>query len=731
MKDKKYKKHIATVFNCFLFVSCAILLTGCNKSDELDTNQLSGSEVTLKSFGPSPIVRGAELRIIGTNLDKVESVTIPGATPITGMNRISKTEIRVTVPQTAEEGFISLKVGDKIITSVTKISYSEPIKILSFTPAKVKPGDATLKIEGEYLNLIREVIFVNADLKDNHVLQADFISQSREAIVLPVPRTAQTGKIIVSNGADLVEKGKEPGIPIWVYSENDLTVSTPAFADVSPEPVKPGNELIITGTNLDLVEFLRFGNSNIEVIPLEQTAEIITAIVPKETQIDATTGKGDLKLVAFSGVEITYGDLRLIAPVITGISPEPAKNKGTLTIEGTDLDLVTAIIFAGDVAGEINDENSTDVKIEVTVPATAVDGKLVLNTHSGQTAEMDYTLIRPVISNLDPLSLTAGDDLTIKGNNLDLVVEVIFKSGEKTVSVNLTDPNSASFTVRTPFTATDGNIVLKTTNGTEIASSQSLKIKEATLPIVTDMPIGIRPLGLLTLKGVNFETVTKVSFMYPLGEKAATQFLSDISGETLQMYVPVEEGVVKIRLYAGYDHVEYGDLIILLNDPVWDESYVFFDFDNKSKWWGSYGSIDNNPELSLDGSSYFRINENLPEGWVDFFWRNGRNDFKTNDVTVADWVIKIDVNVLGPTTPPFKFRLKGSNIGDYWLIFGGLENKGVWYTVILPLADFADKDGLGSNYLPNIQDIDQDFGLALEGAGLTNICIDNVRFERK
>jgi len=728
----KNNKHIATVLNCFLFISCIVLFTFCNKSDELNTNQLSDSEVTLKAFGPCPVARGAELRIIGTNLDKVESVTIPGASPMTNMTRISKTEIRITTPQTAETGFISLKAGDKIITSITPIYYSEPISIDRFTPTTVKPGAATLKIEGEYLNLIREVIFVNADLETNHVRQSVFISQSREAIELPVPLTAQTGKIIVSDGADLVEEGENPGIPVWIYSENDLIVALPVFSAISPKPVKPGSELTITGTNLDLVKSLRFGNSNIEITEFVGTATSITTVVPEETQIDATAGKGDLKLIAFSGLEVTYDDLRLVAPAITTLSA-PVKNLEILTINGTNLDLVSSIVFAGNVTVDADDfESHVAGRIEVEVPATAVAGKTVLNTYSGQTAEMDYTLVQPVISSIAPLNLTAGDDLTITGIDLDLTVEVIFKSGEGTVSVNLTvAPDNSSFTVRTPFTAIDGAISLKTTNGTVIESTQSLTVAAATLPVVVEMPRGIRPSGLLTLKGVNFETVTRLSFLYPSDEIVATQFLSDISGEILQVYVPARRGVVTVRLYAGDDHVDYSPLTIAMYDPVWDESYVFFNFDSKGSWWGSFGSIENNPDLSLDGSNYFRINQNLTGSWIDFFWRNSRNDLKTDDVTVADWVIKMDVNVLESTTPPFKFRLKGSDIGDYWLVFGGLENKGEWYTVTLPLADFADQDGLGSNHLPNVQAVDQDFGLALAGEGLTNICIDNVRFEPK
>jgi hypothetical protein len=70
--------------------------------------------------------------------------------------------------------------------------------------------------------------------------------------------------------------------------------------------------------------------------------------------------------------------------------------------------------------------------------------------------------------------------------------------------------------------------------------------------------------------------------------------------------------------------------------------------------------------------------------------------------------------------------------GDFWAIIPGMENNGGWYTVTIPLTDFYDQDGTGTNQLPNVQNINADFGLATAGAaGAVNMCIDNIRFESK
>ena len=67
-----------------------------------------------------------------------------------------------------------------------------------FAPAEVKPG-SELTITGEYLNLIKEVIFA-----DEVTVPADeFVSQSRQEIKVIVPDSAQTGKFILSDGAEI------------------------------------------------------------------------------------------------------------------------------------------------------------------------------------------------------------------------------------------------------------------------------------------------------------------------------------------------------------------------------------------------------------------------------------------------------------------------------------------------------------------------------------------------
>lgn len=107
------------------------------------------------------------------------------------------------------------------------MTFTEPIALEAFAPAEVKPG-SELTITGEYLNLIKEVIFA-----DEVTVPADeFVSQSRQEIKVIVLDSAQTGKFILSDGAE---------IPNWIYSEGELEVTLPSVeAPLDLVDKKPG-----------------------------------------------------------------------------------------------------------------------------------------------------------------------------------------------------------------------------------------------------------------------------------------------------------------------------------------------------------------------------------------------------------------------------------------------------------------------------------------------------------
>lgn len=697
-------RHNINKFLYASFVACiligGLLFTSCDKDEEDLTT------VKLSVFGPSPALRGGELKFIGANLDKVTAVVLSPNIEISTFVSKTANELVITIPQNTAPGKVKLKTPQGDITTITALTFSEPISIASVAPATVKAGD-TFTINGDYLNLIAQVIFSDGVVVES----ANFISQTRAKIEVKVPVEAQTGKVMISNGAE---------IPVLVYTANPVQVTLPAVTTVAPNPVKPGTEVQITGTNFQLVKSLVFSEEiTVDNFTVNDAKTQITAVVPMHAK------EGSIQLVAFSGVKVSAATpLSLVGPAVTSISPKPVKNGETITITGTNLDLVVGATFGGDVTGVILSQSAT--QLEVTVPLTATEGKVTLTTNSGKTAETEaITLVKPTISSIAPLALMAGNDITITGTHLDLVRKVTFVGG---LSVDVTPASATSFTVTVPPAAVGtAAIVMTTTNGTEVTSSAQLAIEAANKPVITGINASVKPGAKLTITGTKLHLVEAIYF-----QPNVKAVLYGVRTETsIEVFVPetAKKGAVTLKLVAfNGDEVVSPVFNISGTDPVVDASYVFFNFDNRGSWWGDKGAPENNPDLSLDGSSYFRLNHDMNPWWTGFFWRNGRNDLKTDGVTVNEWAVKLDVNVLADVTGDMKLRLKGTD-GDFWAVIHGLQNKGGWYTVTIPLTSFI-IDG-GTTVIPNVANVDSDFGMAYTGPGEhVNMCIDNVRFEK-
>lgn len=119
-------------------VLAAPVLTSCS-NDDYDTQQYKGG-VNLNVWGPRPVARGGELRFLGSGMDQITSIKIPGSGDVTDIKVIDGNEIRITVPQDAEPGKVVLHHAGGDIESLTMLSFTEPISLDEMTPMPVKAG---------------------------------------------------------------------------------------------------------------------------------------------------------------------------------------------------------------------------------------------------------------------------------------------------------------------------------------------------------------------------------------------------------------------------------------------------------------------------------------------------------------------------------------------------------------------------------------------------------------
>lgn len=430
-----------------LFLAGALILTGvsftsCLKGDDIDTNQYTGG-ISLNVFGPSPVARGGELRFLGSGMNQVTAVVIPGCDDITDIKVISDTEIRITVPQEAEPGLVTLKAPGGDITTKTKLTYIETISLESLTPSSVRPGDE-LTITGEYLNLIHEVIFAN----EVTVAEENFTVHDRNTIKLIVPEKAQTGKIILSDGEEL---------PNLIYSEDELQVVLPSVAEViNQENAKPEDVITISGENLELVtKVLVPGNpENIEVA-FELSADNQQLIFA----LPANAADGDVIMLPASGVEIVVAHLSMAKPEVSTVFDAEVLGGQTITLNGKNLDLIAGVTFPG-VSDPVTPTSSSATALTVVVPEAAVSGTIVLNLKNGDVMDGPVLAVKTkcTVVNL-PTEVQAGATLELNVENGEQLTGVEVNGS----SVEYSLQNSIlSFTLPQELT---GSVTLKLISG--------------------------------------------------------------------------------------------------------------------------------------------------------------------------------------------------------------------------------------------------------------------------
>ena len=539
--NKTYK-FPALWMMCLMLFSC-LTFTACDNGDDEDTNQYKGG-ISLNVFGPSPVARGGVLRFLGSGMDKVTAVAIPGCDDITDIEVVSDTEIRVTVPQTAQPGLVVLKTPKGDITTKTELTFTEPIALEAFAPAEVKPG-SELTITGEYLNLIKEVIFA-----DEVTVPADeFVSQSRQEIKVIVPDSAQTGKFILSDGAE---------IPNWIYSEGELEVTLPSVeAPLDLVDKKPGDVIRVSGKNFDLVKKVQMPNGDEVEFTMTASSEgdELTFTLPDNVS------DGEVTVLPASDVKVVVATVVVATP--SNVVAVPAVNlRGgdMITLKGTNMDLVTDVTFPGvEEAVGLESQNSTEIK--VLMPAAAISGDLQLNTNSGKATAVSIATAKPENISYSAATVPAGEALTVKGVNMDVVSAVVFSGN---VEVTVSDATATAISLTVPTTAETGALLLKMANG-ESVEAPSLTIEKPVCAYLPALPDKLVRGRIVELEIVNADKLTNV-----LLNEAAVQYINDAAKGVLMLNVPAElNGTYSLKLISSNGEIAYDVLVVANEETVW------------------------------------------------------------------------------------------------------------------------------------------------------------------
>ena len=357
--------------------------------------------------------------------------------------------IQVKIPVEARTGVITLTDTLKDGTSLeTKEELT--INTPEATPIEnrnIKAGEI-LSIKGSAFDQIASVKFEGATVD-----AADFKSQSATEITVAVPVKATDGTFYV-----VTKSGVE--VPVG----NIITV-VPTQLVATPNPVKNGAEITITGKDMDLITGIAFPNAKESKLNKVETTKV-TSTVPEDAQ------KGDITLSLDNGktVAVAY---TLVEPTVASCTPAAIIAGEKTVIKGTDLDLVASITFPGDVEQTVEKFAAQNANaIAVTVPAACAGTGFKLNLKNGITINIDGQLsikaaTDPAIASVTPGEAIAGSTITITGKNFQNIQNLYIGS----YKVNrYTSRSNTEIVCQVPATAEVGTykIVMEDLDGNKI-----------------------------------------------------------------------------------------------------------------------------------------------------------------------------------------------------------------------------------------------------------------------
>ncbi len=372
--------------------------------------------------------------------------------------------IQVKIPVEARTGVITLT---DTIKDGTSLETKEELTINTpeVTPIKdrnIKAGEI-LSIKGASFDQIASVKFEGATVD-----AADFKSQSATEITVAVPVKATDGTFYV-----VTKSGVE--VPVG----NIITV-VPTQLVATPNPVKNGAEITITGKDMDLITGIAFPNAKESKLNKVETTKV-TSTVPEDAQ------EGDITLSLDNGKTVTVA-YKLVKPTVTSCTPAAITAGEKTIIKGTDLDLVASVTFPGDVEQTVTDFKGTANAIAVTVPTACAGSGFKLNLKNGITINIDGQLsikaaTDPAIAYVTPGEAIAGSTITITGKNFQNIQNLYIGS----YKVNrYTSRTNTEIVCQVPATAEVGTykIVMEDPDGNKIEGPE-FKVVPAEKDIAT------------------------------------------------------------------------------------------------------------------------------------------------------------------------------------------------------------------------------------------------------
>ena len=440
-----------------------------------------------------------------------------------------------------------------------------------------------------------------------------------------------------------------------------------------PMPITRGATMRLTGTQLNNVKEVLFPEGNQKLTPSTtyisgeftlQSSEEMTVTIPDQCV------PGKLRLVTNDGQTIESASNITFAEEIkaSSITPNPIHPGDVVSIKGDYVWNIGQVVFFDHVTVDAEDFLlNTRSEIQVIVPAEAKTGDVAYNDGSdgAENISIGTLTIDEIkatgVSNPNP---EFGEEITITGENLDLVTSIDFPAVADVPFQVANDGKSVRVTV--PDNTVSGSVTLNSASGitTSVDIAVPLASVSSTEP-VKDVKVG----QTITIKGDKLDRI--IHLILPAIDGAFTDFTQ--TATQITFVVPEGMGDGKVTLVQHENYSIESDKISMYSEApettIWAGNFEIGEWNAgmQDLAWGGYdwSTAQAGQVLTV------YLTPNMSAGWSQI--RIGNGSWAALPGTA-------DVNPLTAEDTKFSVTLTQAMI-DELVNAGGLVICGAYFTV--------------------------------------------------
>ena len=440
-----------------------------------------------------------------------------------------------------------------------------------------------------------------------------------------------------------------------------------------PMPITRGATMRLTGTQLNNVKEVLFPEGNQKLTPSTtyisgeftlQSSEEMTVTIPDQCV------PGKLRLVTNDGQTIESASNITFAEEIkaSSITPNPVHPGEVVSIKGDYVWNIGQVVFFDHVTVDAEDFLlNTRSEIQVIVPAEAKTGDVAYNDGSDGAENISIGILTideikaTGVSNPNP---EFGEEITITGENLDLVTSIDFPAVADVPFQVANDGKSVRVTV--PDNTVSGSVTLNSASGitTSVGIAVPLASVSSTEP-VKDVKVG----QTITIKGDKLDRI--IHLILPAIDGAFTDFTQ--TATQITFVVPEGMGDGKVTLVQHENYSVESDKISMYSEApettIWAGNFEIGEWNAgmQDLAWGGYdwSTAQAGQVLTV------YLTPNMSAGWSQI--RIGNGSWAALPGTA-------DVNPLTAEDTKFSVTLTQAMI-DELVNAGGLVICGAYFTV--------------------------------------------------